>query len=542
MYHGTTPEFDVATTSEQEQRPTIALMGEFSAGKTTLINFLLGDDILPTRVTATQLPPVWMSFGERSAYYVDDDGNDHPVALEDLGEVGVDGVRYIRLFADTGILSELDLIDTPGISDPNIPIHFRDFVAEKSDALLWCTHSTQAWRESERSALDSMPIELLKHSVLLATRSDKLLPEDRARVHERLVRETDGRFANIIMFSATDAIEACASGEAGDLWRTSGGEELLDTLHHLSVVASDPDAPRREPEPAAADEAGDVLILGSPVVPGAADEPPAATPIVPRRVRRMETARPADAYEGEQDREPLAAKHDEVEDQDQVAELEPETAELLVEEFAPNDLSADEFETSEEEPVAVEAEAEDTAGLEEDEQEDDPDADEAALDEDGSGDLIAAVSFLAAEGTPGDDIEPELQSDEIEDISEDLDDPVSEDSEEEFFDLIEADDVIEGELVSEEEPSDFSNILNQIRENATDAVAEEEPLSIEDAANEAESGLVAAWHAYRAEHAPETLEDLDALITGFLDGLGEEVTEAEPEADSPEQDGWRLYV
>ncbi|MCX8508937.1 MAG: dynamin family protein, partial [Rhodobacteraceae bacterium] len=34
------------------RKPCIALMGEFSAGKTTLINFLLGDDVLPTRVTA----------------------------------------------------------------------------------------------------------------------------------------------------------------------------------------------------------------------------------------------------------------------------------------------------------------------------------------------------------------------------------------------------------------------------------------------------------------------------------------------------------
>ena len=37
-------------------RPRIALMGEFSSGKSTLLNLLIGEALLPTKVTATELP------------------------------------------------------------------------------------------------------------------------------------------------------------------------------------------------------------------------------------------------------------------------------------------------------------------------------------------------------------------------------------------------------------------------------------------------------------------------------------------------------
>ena len=38
--------------------PRLAVVGEFSSGKSTLLNLLLGGEILPTRTTATASPAV----------------------------------------------------------------------------------------------------------------------------------------------------------------------------------------------------------------------------------------------------------------------------------------------------------------------------------------------------------------------------------------------------------------------------------------------------------------------------------------------------
>ena len=78
----TTNDVEVAdapeVTTETEPRPRVALMGEFSAGKSTLSNLLVGRSALPVNVTATQLPPVWMSYGDEQPYRVGLDGEELP--------------------------------------------------------------------------------------------------------------------------------------------------------------------------------------------------------------------------------------------------------------------------------------------------------------------------------------------------------------------------------------------------------------------------------------------------------------------------------
>ena len=216
------------------KKPCIALMGEFSAGKTTLINFLIGRDVLPTKVTATQVPPVWLSHGDGASYYVDNDYAEHPLNLSDIQDLAVENVRYIKMFSSSDILTSFDLIDTPGISDPNIPEYHRNTAIDNADAAIWCTHATQAWRASEKSTWDEMPEKWRKHSILLATRADKLDDHNRGRVKKRLMRETGDVFGSIIMFSATDALTAKAGEGPDDLMVHCGGAELLEVLERVA--------------------------------------------------------------------------------------------------------------------------------------------------------------------------------------------------------------------------------------------------------------------------------------------------------------------
>jgi len=95
------------------RKPRIALMGEFSAGKSTLSNLLLGARPLPEKVTATRLSPVWMAHGTAEPYRVAVDGTDAPIQLENLASIDVDATRVIRLFFSSAILQLCDLLDFP---------------------------------------------------------------------------------------------------------------------------------------------------------------------------------------------------------------------------------------------------------------------------------------------------------------------------------------------------------------------------------------------------------------------------------------------
>ncbi|MEO0991259.1 MAG: dynamin family protein [Pseudomonadota bacterium] len=220
-----------------DRNPCIALMGEFSAGKSTLSNLLIGASPLPTKVTATQLPPVRISNGEGAPFRVDLEGNEHPVDLEHLEDVPLAETSHIRLFASSEILELCDLIDMPGISDPNMDAAVWQRVLPEADGVIWCTHATQAWRQSEAAVWETMPEELKANSVLLLTRIDKLTNErDRRRVVQRVRHEAEDLFAGVFPISL---IEAIGAGEDEAKWNASGAgafaEAFIGILNQIAA-------------------------------------------------------------------------------------------------------------------------------------------------------------------------------------------------------------------------------------------------------------------------------------------------------------------
>lgn len=258
------------TTSGAPRKPRIALMGEFSAGKSTLSNLLMGQRPLPEKVTATRLSPVWISFGDDAPYRVDVDGSTEPVSITQLEGIPVEETRYIRLFLEADILEICDLIDFPGISDPNMSSSVWERMLPEVDAVIWCTHATQAWRQTESAVWADMPKIVRDNSILLITRFDKLTNEkDRARVVKRVTRETKGQFGGTFPVSLLQAIKA---GDDYELWNASGAGPfttyLIDAIEKLADMAARSEQP--------------LYNLG------VAENVPAgkSRPIVPRRVSR----------------------------------------------------------------------------------------------------------------------------------------------------------------------------------------------------------------------------------------------------------------
>jgi GTP-binding protein EngB required for normal cell division len=258
------------------KKPRIALMGEFSAGKSTLSNLLIGGDALPVQVTATQLPPVWISAGDREPFLVDVNEKPRPINLDDLSDIDVHNTKYIRFFRNVDILNLCDLIDTPGISDPNMSSEVWERIIPYMDVVLWCTHATQAWRQSEAAVWSEMPKKLKEKSVLLLTRMDKVIGErDRARVVARVKKETQGEFSAIFPVSLTDAL---AAGEDRDAWVASGAENFTQHLVDLLITIRNAERPlRREPETRQPANTGEGLKVEG-------VRPVRNDPVVPRRV------------------------------------------------------------------------------------------------------------------------------------------------------------------------------------------------------------------------------------------------------------------
>jgi len=251
------------------RKPRIAIMGEFSSGKSTLCNVLMGARPLLEKVTATQLPPVWLSYGPDDAYTMGLDGVAYDLDVADLESVSLETTEHVRIFMQSDILRYCDLIDMPGISDPSMSPEVWERMAHLADGVLWCTHATQAWRQSESGVWSTFPAELRRNSLLLVTRFDKIISEsDRAKVMKRVVAETSDLFAEILPVSLLRAMNA---GDDEAKWADSGAQALtsalFDTIQRVIdegyPEAGDEAAPPIRPDPVDNPEIGQSLIARS---------------------------------------------------------------------------------------------------------------------------------------------------------------------------------------------------------------------------------------------------------------------------------------
>jgi GTPase SAR1 family protein len=223
--------------TESNRKPRIVLMGEFSAGKSTLTNILLDSQPLPMRVTATRLPPVQVSFGDPRAIAVNLDGSRREIDMEALEKVSLEDTLMVEVSLESDVLQLCDIVDMPGISDPNMPHDLWEEVIDPADHVIWCTHATQAWRQSEAAIWQTLHEQAMGHNILLITQFDKLQnANDKARVLKRVQHETKGLFEAVYPVCLLDALEA---GDDFAAWERSGAAEFSEHVIRILMEITD---------------------------------------------------------------------------------------------------------------------------------------------------------------------------------------------------------------------------------------------------------------------------------------------------------------
>jgi small GTP-binding protein len=202
----------------------LVIAGEFNSGKSSFINSLLGERVLPEGVTPTTDRINVLRHG--------------PDVSEHLREA-----YLLERTHPADVLREINIVDTPG-TNAIIRRHeelTRDFVP-RSDLVLFVTSADRPFTESERGFLEQIR-EWGKKIVFIVNKIDILsLPEEREEV-VRFVRENAasllGETPEIFAVSARRAMEARGGGKDGkssvstngsDLWASSGFGQVEDYL------------------------------------------------------------------------------------------------------------------------------------------------------------------------------------------------------------------------------------------------------------------------------------------------------------------------
>ncbi|MFE4961576.1 dynamin family protein [Streptomyces sp. NPDC056660] len=216
----------------------VAVVGEFNRGKSTLVNRLLGRDLLPTgSLPVTRVPVVvraaqdetltvrWPD-GRRELRRLDGDGAwdglTGVVPEEGSGTTGGAPEPSVTLTVADGWLDGLDaeLVDTPGVNFGNDEqLEQVREVAAGCDAVLFVVSALSPLGITERSLLEE---EVLRRHIpfvaVVVTMLDLLDPEDRAEALEDLGRRLTG-LAGLAVLAAP---------------RPGAGEAEVAALHALA--------------------------------------------------------------------------------------------------------------------------------------------------------------------------------------------------------------------------------------------------------------------------------------------------------------------
>jgi small GTP-binding protein len=212
----------------------LVIAGEFNSGKSSFINALLGERVLPEGVTPTTDRINILRHG--------------PTVSENLLEA-----YLLERTHPAEVLREINIVDTPG-TNAIIRRHeelTRDFVP-RSDLVLFVTSADRPFTESERAFLEQIR-EWGKKIVFIVNKIDILVrPEERDQVL-RYVEENAtgllGETPELFAVSARQALQARgadgrtggeADGKSQELWEQSGfgivEDYLLNTLDQQERV------------------------------------------------------------------------------------------------------------------------------------------------------------------------------------------------------------------------------------------------------------------------------------------------------------------
>ena len=165
-------------------RITAPLVGGFSTGKSSLINAVIGEKLLSTKITPETSVPTEITFGKDTAELIKNDGTSHTVPLSEFDKdtLSADEYSLVRINTSNEFFAKIPsikLVDMPGF-DSGISVHDRaidDYLPRSLAYIIAVSADEGTLRESILTFLNELKIyDVPIYAVI--TKSDKTTPEE----------------------------------------------------------------------------------------------------------------------------------------------------------------------------------------------------------------------------------------------------------------------------------------------------------------------------------------------------------------------------
>jgi len=171
---------------KDEAKPlNIAVVGNFSTGKSTFINSLLGEELLGMQIEPSTAKITHLRFGEKfKIQKIHKDNSTEEITKEQFQNLSVhdsvenkktkikelESVSHFQIFYNNSILNKINIYDTPGFSstDSTDDILTKEWI-KKADLLLWLVDINEGGKDDEIKNFNSFTD---KHKYIILNKAD----------------------------------------------------------------------------------------------------------------------------------------------------------------------------------------------------------------------------------------------------------------------------------------------------------------------------------------------------------------------------------
>ncbi|EEP1957342.1 ATP-binding protein, partial [Campylobacter lari] len=189
----------------------IAIIGQFSSGKSTLLNLILQKECLPTGVVPVTFKPTFLRYAREYFLRVEyEDGSDEIVDINELAKFSdqrnkLKETKSLHLFAPIELLKDITLIDTPGLNANDIDTLTTFNELSFMHSAIWLSLIDNAGKKSEEDAIRANAKLLERGGICVLNQKDKLNQDELENVLNYAHLVFDKYFEKIIAISCKEA-------------------------------------------------------------------------------------------------------------------------------------------------------------------------------------------------------------------------------------------------------------------------------------------------------------------------------------------------
>lgn len=200
-------------TKRTQEPMKVAIVGQFSSGKSTFLNALLSKNILPTGITPVTSKVNYIRYGNEYSLQVKyKDGRESFCSIHDIDSFvdqrkSIEDIEYLTLYAPLALLKEIVFIDTPGLNSQseNDTQITRDIFKEV-DGIIWLSLIDNAGKMSEAEILEEHLNSYQNKSLCVLNQKDKFTPSQVEQTVSYIKNSFKKYFSEVIAISAKQAL------------------------------------------------------------------------------------------------------------------------------------------------------------------------------------------------------------------------------------------------------------------------------------------------------------------------------------------------